>query len=298
MCIIMTLLQLRYFTAVCKYHSVSKASEELFVSRTAISRSVHALEQEFGVVLFSHTTAGLDLTNEGRILYERVEEVLGHIRSIEQEAKKLAENANQQIVNVGLTPFTSQAFFPDFYQTFHKANPNIVLRVIEQDNLEARSSLINGMIDIIFTTDICYDSEYCGILPLGETEQILYVSCEHPLATRKKVGVEDICGLPLAMLCKNLQREHELTSRLEAMGHPPNIVMRLSQLSSIYRLVERNLACAVQIKGSFLPPNVVGIPFEPPLPVDVALIWNKRRAEDVAVRTVIEFAKSFYKKED
>ena len=50
----MTLLQLRYFKAVCEFHSVTKAADELFISRTAISRSINALEQELDIV-FLHT---------------------------------------------------------------------------------------------------------------------------------------------------------------------------------------------------------------------------------------------------
>ena len=116
----MTLLQLRYFKAVCEFHSVTKAADELFISRTAISRSINALEQELGIVLFTHTTTGLELTDDGKIIYERINEVLGRICAIEQVAQQLAEGPKRQIVNVGLTPFTSQRIFPDFYQKFHE----------------------------------------------------------------------------------------------------------------------------------------------------------------------------------
>ena len=102
----MTLLQLRYFKAVCEFHSVTKAADELFISRTAISRSINALEQELGIVLFTHTTTGLELTDDGKIIYERINEVLGRICAIEQVAQQLAEGPKRQIVNVGLTPFT------------------------------------------------------------------------------------------------------------------------------------------------------------------------------------------------
>ena len=155
----MTLLQLRYFKAVCEFHSVTKAADELFISRTAISRSINALEQELGIVLFTHTTTGLELTDDGKIIYERINEVLGRICAIEQVAQQLAEGPKRQIVNVGLTPFTSQRIFPDFYQKFHENYPNITLAATEKNNLEARALLAEGSIDVIFTTDICYDTE-------------------------------------------------------------------------------------------------------------------------------------------
>lgn len=292
----MTLLQLQYFKAVCELHSVTKAAEALFISRTAISRAINALEQEFGIVLFTHATTGLELTSDGKMIYERVNEVLGRICAIEQVVQKLAEEPRRQIVNIGLTPFTSQRIFPDFYQEFHKKYSNITLVATEKNYLEARTLLAEGTIDAIFTTDICYDTENCDILSLGQTEQVLYVSKEHLLASRKSIKTEDLRLLPLAMLSKYLQREREITSRLDSIGTPPNIVMRLSQISALQSIVERNLACAVQIKGSFSSPEVVGIPFEPALPVSLALIWNKNRAETATVKTVLNFAMALYSK--
>ena len=292
----MTLLQLQYFKAVCELHSVTKAAEALFISRTAISRAINALEQEFGIVLFTHATTGLELTSDGKMIYERVNEVLGRICAIEQVVQKLAEEPRRQIVNIGLTPFTSQRIFPDFYQEFHKKYSNITLVATEKNYLEARTLLAEGTIDAIFTTDICYDTENCDILSLGQTEQVLYVSKEHLLASRKSIKTEDLRLLPLAMLSKYLQREREITSRLDSIGTPPNIVMRLSQISALQSSVERNLACAVQIKGSFSSPEVVGIPFEPALPVSLALIWNKNRAETATVKTVLNFAMALYSK--
>ena len=230
----MTLLQLRYFKAVCEFHSVTKAADELFISRTAISRSINALEQELGIVLFTHTTTGLELTDDGKIIYDRINEVLGRICAIEQVVQKLAEGPKRQIVNVGLTPFTSQRIFPDFYQKFHENYPNITLAATEKNNLEARALLAEGSIDVIFTTDICYDTENCDILSLGRAEQVLYVSKQNPLAQRKSIKTEDLRLLPLAMLSKYLQRERELTSRLDSIGCPPNIVMRLSQISALH----------------------------------------------------------------
>ena len=43
----MTLNQLEYFCAVCRYHSITRAAESLFVSQPTISASIRNLEKEF-----------------------------------------------------------------------------------------------------------------------------------------------------------------------------------------------------------------------------------------------------------
>ena len=45
----MTLNQLEYFCAVCRYHSITRAAESLFVSQPTISTSIRNLEKELGV---------------------------------------------------------------------------------------------------------------------------------------------------------------------------------------------------------------------------------------------------------
>ena len=51
--IFMTLTQITYFEAVCEYKNVTKAANALFVSRSAVSRSLKELENEWNLVLFN-----------------------------------------------------------------------------------------------------------------------------------------------------------------------------------------------------------------------------------------------------
>lgn len=54
----MTLNQLEYFCAVCRYHSITRAAESLFVSQPTISASIRNLEKEFHLRLFTHGQNG------------------------------------------------------------------------------------------------------------------------------------------------------------------------------------------------------------------------------------------------
>lgn len=54
----MTLNQLEYFCAVCRYHSITRAAESLFVSQPTISASIRNLEKEFHLRLFTHGRTG------------------------------------------------------------------------------------------------------------------------------------------------------------------------------------------------------------------------------------------------
>ena len=72
----MTLNQLEYFCAVCRYHSITRAAESLFVSQPTISASIRNLEKEFHLRLFTHGQNRITLTNDGSLFYKKAEYVL------------------------------------------------------------------------------------------------------------------------------------------------------------------------------------------------------------------------------
>lgn len=64
----MTFEQLEYFLTTAKYMNLSKAAAELFISHSAISKSISALEEELGTRLFVRKNNVLTFTPSGEYL--------------------------------------------------------------------------------------------------------------------------------------------------------------------------------------------------------------------------------------
>ena len=62
--------RLQYLVAVYRYHSFTRASEELFVSQSAISMAIKSLEAELGVQLIVRSPQNVDFTQEGKLLVQ------------------------------------------------------------------------------------------------------------------------------------------------------------------------------------------------------------------------------------
>ncbi|MFR3882797.1 MAG: LysR family transcriptional regulator [Lachnospiraceae bacterium] len=60
----MKLTQLEYFCVAARYHNITKAAKELFVTQPSISNAIRTLEEEFGVNLFFRNNNKLTLTPE------------------------------------------------------------------------------------------------------------------------------------------------------------------------------------------------------------------------------------------
>ena len=72
----MKLTQLEYFCTAVECQSITAAAKKLYVTQPAISGAIRELEKEFSVSLFSHARNKMTLTDEGRIFYERSEQLL------------------------------------------------------------------------------------------------------------------------------------------------------------------------------------------------------------------------------
>ena len=77
----------RIFFAVAEAGSVSKAAERLFISQPAVSKSVSLLEKELKCRLFDRSRKGVNLTNEGRTLYEHLKTAFKSISEAEESLR-------------------------------------------------------------------------------------------------------------------------------------------------------------------------------------------------------------------
>lgn len=86
----MELRQLRYFLAVTREQSISKAAEALFITQPNLSRQMQNLEKEIGQQLFIRGTKKITLTEAGQLLYKRAEEIIELYNQTEAELNIVA----------------------------------------------------------------------------------------------------------------------------------------------------------------------------------------------------------------
>lgn len=93
----MELYQLRTFAAVARAGHLTRASEGLHISQPAVSAHIKALEEALGVVLFTRSARGMQLTREGQSLLPRAEQMLALAMEIEQSARALRQELTGEL---------------------------------------------------------------------------------------------------------------------------------------------------------------------------------------------------------
>lgn len=285
---------MQYFRAVCQNGSVTRAAEELFVSRPAVSRLLSELERELGVMLFSRSSSGISLTEAGAVFNENCLEILNRIETLEKRMLEMSEKDDGYLIKIGLTPATGIIIFPKLYRKLFMDYPDIKLKVVEDGNIKLKQMLLDGEIDIMFTSDVEWESKLCGSWHLFDTELVFCTSKDNPLAENSFVTIKDIETEPLIYMEKYMQREAEVSGLFASYGLEPQIVMRTAQISLIRRFVTDSSVSAIQIKSAIDDgSDIIGIPFSPPIPIKIGIKWNLASEKNKKLNTILDYIKKF-----
>lgn len=130
----------RIFYVVAKNNHMTKASEELFISQPAISQAIKKLENQIGGTLFLRSNKGMELTEEGKMLYEHIKGALELIDNAENEFTSFKDLSKGEI-KIGCSTTLTKLILLDALKDFHTDYPNINIKI--ENNLT--SHLINEL---------------------------------------------------------------------------------------------------------------------------------------------------------
>ncbi|WP_373236370.1 LysR substrate-binding domain-containing protein [Cohaesibacter celericrescens] len=115
-----------YFDAVSRHGGLTRATEELSVSTSAISQQIKVLENALGVALFRRVKRKLVLTEDGERLFKATSEALAIIQSSERQ---ISRRTRQKPLMVRVAPTFGALWLTKRLPAFIRANPEIDIRV-------------------------------------------------------------------------------------------------------------------------------------------------------------------------
>jgi len=165
------------FEAAARTLSFTKAAEELFITQSAVSRQIKALEDNLGLKLFERRPRSLTLTENGQALYRIATDALDRLQSATDKLR--AETHARQLSITTTTGFASLWLIPRL-RRFTKLYPDIDVRIsATTETLNLERSLIDLAIRYC-TPEAVPD----GAIRLFGEEMILV--CSPALLTDKK----------------------------------------------------------------------------------------------------------------
>ena len=135
------------FYTVANAGNISKAAKELYISQPAISKSIQKLEESLNCKLFSRSSRGVILTDEGNLLYDHVKEAFETLSTGEDKLKRSIELGVGHI-QIGVSSTLCKYMLLPYLSEFIHQNPHISISISCQSTNETLRLLDDNKIDI------------------------------------------------------------------------------------------------------------------------------------------------------
>jgi len=179
---------LRHFEAVYRFRSFVKASKELSVTQSALTKSIKLLENEIEATLFDRTTHSVEPTRIAERLIIYAKDVLGSLSVFEQQAASMNDLETGSIT-IGSGPYPLEPLVTKSLQGFSKNFPGmqVTLQMGSSDMLLER--LMNRKLDLVVCDVSKYQhgpfSDKILVKELPSEPIVLIHAVDHPLANEK-----------------------------------------------------------------------------------------------------------------
>lgn len=192
----------KVFYYVATTLSFSEASKQLYISQSAVSQAIKALERRLEQPLFIRSTKRVQLTPEGEILLRHVEPAMSLIKRGESQLMENASLGSQ--IRIGASDTICRYFLIPYLEKFHNEFPNVHIKVTNQTSPKCIELLENGQVDLIL---INYPNSHLGkpyTLKKIATFQDKFIANDSFQELKgEKVSFQTLLNYPLLMLEKN-----------------------------------------------------------------------------------------------
>ena len=291
----MQLRQLEYFIAVSEHLNFTKAAKQFYISQTAVTLQIKALEEELGVTLFQRTNRKVALTPAGKTFLDDARAIIRRAKDAAERAKK-ADTGLTGHLNFGYIKGYEKTFLPDVLSEFHTTYPNISLSLYRDNVAELYDGIFGQDLDLIFNIlysfDDMEDMKEMEYVLLKEYPLLAVMPVSHPLSHRTSIRREELKGYPLVDIKKNEDKYGEvktITNAFAKAGFLPDVQYVSDDIETSILAVAAGLGYA--LLPSYITDNiairekVTVIPLEgEERQIPVIAAWNKENTNPARER--------------
>lgn len=239
----MELHQLRYFVAVADERHFTKAARGLRIAQPSVSRAIRVLEEELGTPLFHRMKGNVALTAAGEVLLPWARRVLADVDGATLEVRELGDLVRGRLA-VGATPSLTTTLLPPALARFHERFPGIELVLHEAGSRDLVGELEQGVLDVALVI-LPLRHEILETTPLLREELVVAVPPDHAFATRSRIAIADLRGVPLVMFRDGYDLRATTLAACRRAGFEPTFALEGGEMDGVLRLAAAGLGVAV-----------------------------------------------------
>lgn len=286
----MELTQIKYFLDTAQTQHVTKSAENLHIAQPALTKSIHNLEEELNVPLFTKKGRNIVLTQYGQYLKEKLTPIVNCLDKLPEELAQMAKTENHTIrlcVSAASTIIT-QAIIE-----YKKSYPNINFHVLQRGE--------NEIFDIEVTTNLFYNHN-------TKNQNLFVISEEIYLAVPDNEKYQNITSVDLSEM-KNegfisLFGSKHLRTICDKFCHhcgfEPNIIFESDSPQAVKNMIGANLGVGFWPEftwGKINNKHVKLLKISSPICMrDILISCKNVKTDNTYVESFFEFLKVYLKR--
>lgn len=251
----MDIQQLHYFAVLAATGNFTRASSELHLTQSALSKSISAMESELGYPLLRRTKKGAMLTECGKEFHRFCCQTLDNYERCGHRMQEL-QNIGANAVNLVVT---LPEIFVQVLEGFHWQHPAVQVRLPASDSISAEEMLTMGQLDFVVNTAPMNNSRIEWV-PLMRDEYLLMVPETMPYKTGDVVDLQQFREEPFIMPQSSAENRSEMEFFCHQAGFTPNIAFEVTENEMTRKLVQ--FGYGISFVSSLSSMNTIAIPPE------------------------------------
>lgn len=183
-----SLKQLRVFTSIIQYKTITAASEHLFLSKAAVSMALSELEKQLGHALFDRVNNRLILNQEGRRLLPYADELLCRMNDLDQAFND--EHSLFGQLHIGASDTIGNQVAPFLLSQFRQHYQHRSQTLFISNSALICQKLIDYELDIGLIEGKTYHPQLLSH-PFSQDEMCIICAPNHPLLSQPSVRLDD-----------------------------------------------------------------------------------------------------------
>lgn len=238
----MNINQLKYFVAVAEQRSFTKAANQYYLSQTAVTQQVRALEETLGVQLLDRNSRPISLTPAGAVFLTEAKAILERMNTAVSRARD-ASTGLVGSLRIGYTKGYERSDLSNKLRDFHRAYPNVLFTCFRCDTDMLAAGLLNGEYDLIFTwdsTNIRQEAQVETRL-VERARLVVALYSSHPFAHRGTLQRTELKNETILFMTPSSTGssfgDAYFMQLYQRAGYQPNILLRSNDVESLLMMV-------------------------------------------------------------
>lgn len=290
----MTLQQIMYFQRVARSGSFTKAARACFVSQTAISRQISALEEELHVTLLERDTAHVKLTLAGEYFFQQVNEITARLEEVVTRTQTIAQE-QQTHLTLGIPTILEQHAITGMLHQYHHLHPDVQLSTVTGSRQQLISQLVDRKIDLLVAMDFDLpDLEGLDFIVLQQVHATWLLPADHPLAGEERIAPQQLRGDTLILTQEDPRGNTEelLRQYYSQLGLKGSPTLHTRTLEELFLLASAGVGIGLlpSSAAAYLRPDLRCVPIDGPQWSFSFLLISRRERSRASVRAMFELA--------